>query len=386
VTLILKFVAIAGGLLGLAGAAYFVLCAWAGLRFRREIRSYPASGYTPPVSILKSLKGIDPHMYAAFASHCVLDYPEYEVLFGVQDPAEPALALVEKLQQEFPRQALRVIHCPESLGLNGKVSNLAQMLPQARFQHIVINDSDIVVPLDYLLRVMAPFADPAVGEVTTLYRGIAGTTLGSKLEALGLSTDFAGGVLLARAMEGGIRFGLGATIATTKDVLRKIGGLAALANHLGDDYELGARTVAIGRKIALADTVLETALPDYSFRDFWLHQMRWARNVKDRRPGQYVGLVATFGLAWAIIAVLARPFSWWTWAILAITAVARFTAAIVVGRGVLNDPRILPNLWLVPVRDFVALAIWIASYFGNTVVWRGVRFRLNKGKLEPADR
>jgi ceramide glucosyltransferase len=382
----LTLVAIAGCLLGMAGAAYFALSTWAGLRFRREIRSSANPGYAPPVSILKSLKGIDPHMYTAFASHCALDYPEYEVLFGVHDLAEPALALVEKLKEEFPRQALRVIHCPESLGLNGKVSNLAQMLRQACYEHVIINDSDIVVPRDYLRRVMSPFDDPDVGMVTTLYRGIAGRTLGSKLEALGLSTDFAGGVLLARAMEGGIRFGLGATIATTKDVLEEIGGLAALADHLGDDYELGARTSAIGRKIVLADTVPETTLPDYSFHDFWLHQMRWARNVKDRRAGQYVGLIATFGLAWAMIAVLARPLSWWTWAILAITAVTRYTSAIVVGRSALNDPQVLPNLWLVPLRDFVALGIWIASYFGDTVVWRGVRFRLNKGKLEPAGR
>lgn len=385
-TLILTLVAIAAGLLALAGAAYFALSIWAGKRFQREVRPDAALGYMPPVSILKSLKGIDPQMYAAFASHCALDYPAYEVLFGIHDPAEPALALIERLQQEFPQQALRVIYCPESLGLNGKVSNLAQMLPQAVYEHVIINDSDIVVRPDYLQRVMSPFADPAVGMVTTLYRGFSGRTLGSKLEALGLSTDFAGGVLLARAMEGGIRFGLGATIATTKGVLEKIGGFVPLANHLGDDYELGARTAAFGSKIVLADTVLETALPDYSFRDFWLHQTRWARNVKDRRPGQYVGLIATFGLAWAIIAVLARPTSWWTWAILAITAVARFSSAIVVGRGVLNDPQVLSNLWLVPLRDFVALAVWIVSYFGDTVVWRGTRFRLHKGKLEPRGR
>jgi ceramide glucosyltransferase len=136
--------------------------------------------------------------------------------------------------------------------------------------------------------------------------------------------------------------------------------------------------------VELAETVVETALPDYCFRDFWLHQMRWARNVKDRRAGQYVGLIATFGLAWAMIAVLARPFSWWTWAILAITAAARFTSAIVVGKGVLNDLQVLPYLWLVPLRDFVALAVWIVSYCGDTVVWRGVRFRLKKGKLEPS--
>src|SRR5271157_6563308 len=158
-------------------------------------------------------------MYLAFRSHCLLDYGEYEVLFGASDADEPALELVKKLQEEFPLRQLRVVICPKALGLNGKVSNLAQMLPQARYEHIVINDSDIVVPRDYLRGVMAPLAQPAVGMVTALYRGIAGKTLGSRLEALGLSTDFAGGVLVARALEGGIRFGLGATIATTKTVL-----------------------------------------------------------------------------------------------------------------------------------------------------------------------
>ncbi len=142
-------------------------------------------------------------MYAAFRSHCLLDYGEYEVLFGVSDPTDPALALVSKLQEEFPNVQLRIVHCPQPLGLNGKVSNLAQMLPQARYEHVLINDSDILVAPDYLRRVMAPFADSTVGMTTTLYRGLAGTTLASKLEALGISTDFMGGVLVAREMEGG---------------------------------------------------------------------------------------------------------------------------------------------------------------------------------------
>lgn len=383
-TSIRTLVAAACGLLGLAGAAYFALSTWAGLRFRPENPPGDPADFTPPVSILKSLKGTDPHMYAAFASHCTLDYPEYEVLFGVHDPDDPALALVEKLRREFPLHALRVIRCPAELGPNGKVSNLAQMLPEARFEHVIINDSDMVVAPDYLRRVMMWFSDPDIGMVTTLYRGLAGKTVSSRLEALGLSTDFAGGVLLARALEGGIRFALGATIATTKDVLNRIGGLEPLADYLGDDYELGARTAALGRKIALADAVPETALPDYSFADFWLHQMRWARNVKDRRPAQYLGLIATFGLAWAILAVLLEPSRWWTWAILATTATARLAAALVIGNGVLRDRQVVPNLWLVPLRDFAALGIWVASYFGDTVVWRGTRFRLQHGKLEPA--
>jgi ceramide glucosyltransferase len=370
------------GLLGLAGTAYFVLSICAALRYRAEPEVIADRNFAPPVSILKSLKGTDPHMFAAFVSHCTLDYPEYELLFGVNDSGDPALTLVAQVRKQFPQANLRVIECPKVLGLNGKVSALAQMLPHARYQHILINDSDIVVPPDYLRRVMAPFADPKVGMVTTLYRAVAGNTLGSKLEALGLSSDFAGGVLLARAMEGGIRFGLGATMATTKAVIEKIGGLAQLADYLGDDYELGARTADAGYTVQLSGPVVETALPDYNFRDFWLHQMRWARNVKDRRSSQYFGLIATFGFAWAILAALARPFSWWTWLILAITAVARFASAIVIGRAVLHDRQLLRDIWLLPLRDFVALAVWFASYWGNTVVWRGLRFKLRKGKLE----
>src|SRR6516165_6955399 len=269
-------------LLALAGAAYFALCVWAAGRFRREASHASRIDFEPPVSIMKSLKGLDPHMYVAFRSHCLLDYAEYELLFGVSDPNEPALELVTRLQREFPNRRIRILQCPISLGLNGKVSTLAQMLPQAKYEHVLINDSDIVAPPDYLRRVMRVFADERMGMVTSLYRGLAGKTLPSKLEALGLTTDFIGGVLVAREMEGGMRFALGATMATTKRVLREIGGVEALVDYLGDDYELGARTAAARYKVELSDDVVETAMPDYNFRNFWMHQLRWARNVRDR--------------------------------------------------------------------------------------------------------
>lgn len=369
-------------LLGLAGAAYFAMSIWVAKRFQAEPKPAIDRKFAPPASILKSLRGLDPQMYTAFRSHCLLDYPEYELLFGVQDLSDPALELVEKLREEFPRRSLRVVHCPQALGLNGKVSTLAQMLPQARYEHVIINDSDIVVARDYLWRVLAPLAQREVGMVTTLYRGLGGSTLGAKLEALSLSTDFTGGVLIARALEGGIRFGLGATIATTKTMLREIGGLELLADYLGDDYEIGARIADAGHGIELAGTIVETAVPDYSFREFWRHQMRWARNVKDRRPAQYLGLITTFGLVWAMLAVALQPFAWWTWLVLAVTIAARLTSALTVGRGVLRDPRVLRDLWLLPLRDCLALLIWIASLAGNTVEWRGLRFRVRRGKLE----
>ena len=380
------FLASVCDLLAIAGSVYFAMAIWAGKRFQKERGRASDKSFTPPVSILKSLKGLDPNMYAAFRSHCVLDYPEYELLFGAHDPADPALSLVEKLCSEFPQQSLRVIHCSELLGLNGKVSNLAQMLPQARYEHVIINDSDIIVPRDYLTRVLAPFADPQVGMVTTLYRGLPGKTIGSRLESLGLSSDFTGGVLIARALEGGIRFALGATIVTTKSVLREIGGLERLVDYLGDDYELGARTAACGYKIELADTIVDTVLPAYSFREFWRHQMRWARNIKDRRPAQYFGLIVTFGLPWAILALLLQPRAWWALALLVLTAAVRFAASQIAARDVLQDANFEKDARLLPLRDFIAMAIWIASFFGNTVEWRGLRFRLRKGKLEKSQR
>lgn len=380
--LALKVIAAVCALLAVGGAGYFGLCIGAALRFRRGSRMAAPADFAPPVSLLKSLKGLDPHMYAAFRSHCVQDYGEYELLLGVSDPNDPALALVARLQKEFPQRQVRVVPCPKSLGLNGKVSALAQTLPHAQYEHILINDSDIVVPPDYLRCVMREFAGERVGMVTTLYRGLAGKTLPSKLEALGLSSDFMGGVLVAREMEGGVRFALGATIATTTTVLREIGGLEALVDHLGDDYELGARTAAAGHKVELADVVVETALPDYSWREFWAHQMRWARNVKDRRRSQYFGLIVTFGLVWGVLAVLAAPSVWWTWAALAAVASFRIIAAMAIGRGVLDDSSVLHGLWLLPLRDFAALAVWLASFGGNEIEWRGLKFRVRDGKLE----
>jgi ceramide glucosyltransferase len=379
----LTAVAVVCALLALAGTAYFVLSIWAALRYLHQVEKKGSTRFAPPVSILKSLKGLDPHMYAAFRSHCLLDYGEYELLFGVSDLNDPALALVTKLQQEFPAQQIRIIHCPLQLGLNGKVSNLAQMLPQSRYEHVLINDSDVLVTPDYLQRVMAPFADEQVGMTTTLYRALAGKTVWSKLEALGISTDFMGGVLVARELERGIRFGLGATIATTKTVLREIGGLEPLADYLGDDYELGARAAESGYRIELPDAVVETALPDYRFREFWAHQLRWARNVKDRRPAQYFGLVVTFALVWAVLALVAAWGAWWAWLILGLTTLGRGTVALLCGYRILEDRQVLRDWWLIPLRDFIALVLWIVSFGSNDIDWRGLRFRVRNGRLEP---
>jgi ceramide glucosyltransferase len=347
------------------------------------------SAYSPGVSILKPVKGDDPRMYAGFVSHCRQEYAGgYEILFGVSSMDDPAVAEVERLRAEFPECAIRLVDCVERLGTSGKVSNLVQMLREARYEHVLINDSDIFVGPQYLERVMGSFADERVGMVTAPYLGRAmaaddgRVTVWSRLEALGISTDFMPGVLTARRLEGGIRFGLGSTLATTKTALVKIGGLEGLVESLADDYEMGARIAVAGYRVELSDEVVETTVPAYRFRGFWDHQMRWARSTRDSRRWGYVGLGITYALPWAVMTIVASGFALWSFSLLSLVVLARVAVALSVGVGVLRDGQVLRDLWLLPVRDFFGLAVWAWSFAGDTVVWRGERFRLRDGRLE----
>jgi ceramide glucosyltransferase len=261
-----------------------------------------------------------------------------------------------------------------------KVSNLIQMLSEARYHHLIVNDSDIRVAPDYLSRLMAPLFDSKTGLVTCLYRGVPAATLGSRLEALGISTDFCPSVLAARLLEG-IHFGLGSTLAFRRADIDKIGGFTALVDQLADDYQLGKRISDLGLTVMLSDVVVETLLPVYTLGDFLSHQLRWARAVRDSRLGGYLGLVFTFGFTWSLLALLASGGAGWAWDLLALTLLLRFAVALVVGRIALEDRQALRHVWLIPLRDLVAAAIWFASLFGNTVTWRGERFRLSHGKL-----
>jgi ceramide glucosyltransferase len=365
-----------------SSSVYYLLCLRSAANFRR-VR--PAENgnkqFLPPVSILKPLKGSDPEIYESFRSHCLQDYPEYEIIFGVSDSNDPAIESVKALQLEFPNRRIQLLVCPKILGANVKVSNLAQMLAEARHDYLIVNDSDIRVEPDYLRRVTAPLADSRVGMVTCLYRGIAGATLGSRLEALGISTDFCPSVLAAWQLEGGIRFGLGSTLAFRRAELEKIGGFTSFVDYLADDYELGKRIADLGPTVKLSDVVVETYLPSYRLPEFFAHQLRWARGVRDARAGGYLGLIFTFGLLWALVALAASRGALWAWGALAVTLSLRLAVALVVGRGILRDRQILKNAWLIPSRDLVAAAIWAASLGGHTVTWRGDRFRLKNGKL-----
>ncbi len=412
-------VEIATTVLAVAGMGYFLASLIAARLFLHE-RRRPLAQFAPDVSILKSLKGLDPGMLDAFRSHCRQSYAgEFELLFGVGSRDDPAAVAVDRLQNKFPERAIRLVECPQQLGTNGKVSTLAQLAAHARYDFLLINDSDIAVGPHYLQRVMACFA-PAddspgaksgetsingvdgtakavpfqnasgrkdVGLVTALYRGRAHGSilrdgLPSRLEALGIATDFQAGVLLSKLVERGLHYGLGSTLAMRREALEKSGGLLPLVNHLADDYELGARIAQAGYRVELSGEVVETSVPAYGWRGFFDHQLRWLRTVRDARPAGYAGLIFTHGLGWALLNMLASglsPVSLW---LLGLSFFLRLAQAMTVGAEVLGDHYVLPNLWLLPVRDVIAMVLWVAGFAGDTIVWRGERFVLSHGKLQ----
>ena len=372
---VIEIVAAAGAACGIVFYVATVFSAW---RFARQPRA--ESEFSPPVSILKPVRGADSFSYECFRSHCLLDYPEYEIVFGVQSAADPAVPLIERLKTEFPKLRIELVICSRDLGSNRKVSNLIQMLPAARYDHLLVNDGDIRVPPDYLRRALAPLGDSAVGLVTSLYRAAGGHSLGAKLEAISID-DFAGSVLVSYLNRRAFHYGFGSTLAFSKQVLEQIGGFAALADHLADDHQLGTLIRQAGYRVVLSELVVETALPGYSLGDFWRHQLRWARTVRDASPGGNLGLVLTFGVQWAAIAAAAAAGALWAWVLFAIACAARIAALLATAIGACDDSSALRRLWLLPIRDAQAVLTWLAAFAGRSIVWRGDRFILERGRL-----
>ena len=387
-------------LLTLSGLVYTALALLAARSFAKSLRATSAViDVLPAVSLLKPLKGADPELLSALESHCLQQYPApFEILCAVSSPEDPAVAIVAQVQAAHPQVALRLIVCPERLGTSGKVSNLVQTLPHAQYDHLLINDSDIHVGPHYLAHIMTGFSAPPpsgktpaqpVGMVTAPYIGRAHADpsgripLWPRLESLGISTEFLPGVLTARMLEGGIHFGLGSTLAMRRDALFAAGGLEPLLESLADDYELGARIACAGFRVHLAAEVVETSVPPYTFRAFFDHQLRWSRSTRDSRRLGYLGLGITFVVPWAFLSCLASGFALHSLALLSLALLARTALALTVGVGILRDPQVLRDLPLVPLRDAFGLFFWFWSYAGDTVVWRGERFRLHRGHLTP---
>lgn len=373
-------VEIVAALLTLGGVTYGVIALVAAWGFERQ--KIKTNGFAPAVTILKPVKGADARLYAGLESHCKQEYAgEIELVFGVSLLEDEAVAQVARLKVEYPQVNIRLVECPQRLGANGKVSNLAQMLPHARFEHVVINDADIAVSPKYLQRVMGPFAEGKIGLVTAPYVGVAQGGLWSRLEALGIATDFMAGVLTARKLEGGIKFGLGSTLATTKTALAAIGGFESLVDQLADDYEMGVRLARTGFGVELVHEVVATTVPKYSVRGFCEHQLRWARSTRDSRRAGYAGLGVTYVLPWAMLTLLASGGALWSISLMSLALLLRVAVALNVGVGVLRDGQVLRDLWLLPLRDCFAIFFWAWSYASDVVVWRGEKFKLKRGEM-----
>jgi len=381
--LVLQIIAVISVLFASGGCAYLLLSIVAVARHLRRRPAVVDAARLQPFSILKPLRGCDRAMPEALRSFCRQHYaPGFELVFGVAAMDDEAVAEVERLRVEFPAIAIKLVHCEKQLGLNRKVSALEQMLAHCAHEWLLISDSDIRVAPGYLERLGARLAGDNVGLVTALYRAEAGSTLASRIEALGVGTEFAAGVLLDGWLSGGLRLAMGSTIALSKTVLAEIGGFKPLRDWLADDNALGARVAEAGWRVELADEAVETSLPDYGFREMFEHQLRWSRTVRDLRPGGYFGSVVTFALAWAIFAVLLSGGERWAVILLMVTVLLRMSLAALLAGGVLADRSSLKRLWLAPLRDLVGLGIWAASWCGHTVTWRGERFRLRRGRLE----
>ena len=361
---------------------YYILAIFAAFRFFGQNQTSTRTDYTPPVSLLKPVRGVDFGSYENFASFCKQDYPDYEILFAVNDENDPALPLIRQIMAALPQSRIRLFTSAEELGANRKVNKLAKLASEAQYNVLVLTDGDVRVDTGYLREVVAPLQDEKIGAVTSFYRAIAQDNVSAKLEAIGATSDFFAGVLMARWKEG-IRFALGASIATTKHWVRKMGGFESIVDTLADDYELGLRIANAGGEIVLSHEPVWTMYPAQTFRGFWDHQLRWARTVRLCRPFSYLGLLFTQGLPWTLLAVLLAPVPWIAGAYLATYLVLRFATAWTVGIWGVKDQVLSRNLWLVPIRDAIYFVVWLASFGSNRIRWGSVEYAIQKGQMIP---
>ncbi len=370
--------------LGAISAIYWITAVIAAGRFFRRRNDLAEGGSQPPVSVLKPVKGLDREDYENFRSFCVQDYPEYELLFAVHRSDDPVAPIIDRLAREFPDRSIRTIVVSPGVGANRKVESLRRLTEEARHEHIVYSDADIRVTPEYLSRVVALLADPSIGVVTCPYRGTGGSGVGARLESLTINIDFIPAILVAWMIEG-VTFALGATIATTKSLLRNIGGFEAFKDFLADDYEVGRRAREAGHRVVLLPLIVDHVLPEMAFSAYWVHQLRWARTVRVCRPWGMFMSVVTHALVWGAAACWALGGSTAGWLFLAVVYGIRVAAGAYIALRHQVDPRPLQSLALIPVRDAVGFALWVASFTGNRVMWRNETFVLSRdGTMRPA--
>ena len=334
-----------------------------------------------PVSILKPLAGIDEGLEENLATFFTQDYAQFEILFAVRNPDDPAIAVVERLRAKYPNVPSRLIVTGEPPYPNAKVFSLDRMMFEARHSLLVMSDSDIRVTPDMLKAVALEFQDARLDIATCPYRAAPGASFWSVLEAIGMNTEFLGGILVARMVEG-MKFAVGPTIVARKEALQAIGGFDRLKDYLAEDFVMGKFAAEAGFGVGLSRYVIEHRIGSQSFWHNAVHRLRWCRSTRRSRPSGYVGQLFTNPLPIALLLVALHPAMW---PLLIVTVLFRAIAAWAPASWVLHDPLTGARWYLVPVQDLLSFVFWVTGFFGNTITWRDRRYRLLKdGRFELA--
>jgi ceramide glucosyltransferase len=360
---------------------FLVLVLIAAARFRVQ-KKRPVSdvGEYPPATLLKPLCGLEHRLESNLESFFRQDYPRFEIIFGVRNECDPSLAMVRKLGRRYPDIPVTIILSGEPDRPNAKVCSLEKMVASARSDYLVISDSDVHVDPNYLKEVIRPLLDPQVGLVTCLYRGVPTGGIWSRLEALGMSVEMTSGVLVADMLEG-MRFALGPTMATRRDVLDAVGGIGTLADYCADDYVLGKKVAESGRTVVLSSHSIDHVVINGSFKDSILHQVRWMRSTRFSRPVGHLGSGLTFSMPFGLlgmVAGIALHSGALAAALLGGAVLNCLAMSVATGWSVVGDELALRNCWLYPVRDFMGFCFWVASFLGTTIIWRNQKYHLGK--------
>lgn len=365
-------------ILGYAALAYQVVAMLAALFYRVEatlVKKCSQPAKLPAVSILKPVSGLDTGFESAILGHALQDYPEFEILFGVHDLDDPAVPVIQALIEQHPDVEIRLLACATRTP-NAKVGILIDLLRDARYTVLVVNDSDISVPKDYLRRVVGRLVMRKARLVTCLYRATANSVAGL-WEAFGICIDFVPSTLVAPLV--GIReFGLGSTLCFRREDLEKAGGFEAVSSYIADDYQLAKRIVAAGGRALMSEVVVQTNLSEPTWRDVWKHQVRWARTIRASRGDGFLGLPITHAGLWMVLAMSCN-----LWSLALMLFLARVAMAVMGGFVALESWLALLLSPLAPLWDLWAFVVWLAAFAGRTVEWRGERYRLSQdGVLE----
>ncbi|MFM7441358.1 MAG: bacteriohopanetetrol glucosamine biosynthesis glycosyltransferase HpnI, partial [Snowella sp.] len=377
---IINFLIVIFSILSIGSVIYYLYSLYATIIFFKQKQEIDPD-FSPPLTILKPLCGLDWESYTALTSFCQQDYPLYQIIFSVQDSQDPSIDIVQKIQQDFPDLDIElVIHDRETtlgdriLGINPKINNLANGAKKAKYPILVLSDSDIQVEKDYLKTIIQPFADPLVGVVTCLYNSLTEGWLAG-FEALDITSQFCPKVLTARQLEG-VKFAFGSTIAIRQETLDKIGGFASVADYLADDYQLGYLPSQNGYKVILSSYLVEHRLGNVTFNTFLHRQIRWFKCIRVERFWGYVGLIFTYGIINSFVLLLLTQNSLFGWSIFSLVWNIRFLTAYLITIKYLKDSNAKEFFLLIPLRDFVSFGIWCYSFIGNQVIWRDKTYQL----------